>query len=216
MLTFLLILISIFQQPGDSLNPALDKYLKKNLSQYESYEFKILQMPPEYKKIEIVDDRDLNLSGNLVYVPVKIVNKDGRSIKSIITIKLTLFKSIPVAIRRIDKNEKLNASDFEIKKVDVSSIQGSLLLSTKGINQYRNRIILKPGDPLIKENLQLIPVINAGDLVEAKYNSHNVTIIFDAISRQEGIPGEKITVISRDKKEYKAKVIDSKNVQIIE
>ena len=43
-----------------------------------------------------------------------------------------------------------------------------------------------------------------------------MVVTFDAFSRQDGIPGGVITIISKDKKQYKAKVVDSHNVTIIE
>ncbi|MDR3627339.1 MAG: flagellar basal body P-ring formation chaperone FlgA [Ignavibacteriaceae bacterium] len=194
----------------------MDKYLKKNLSQYESFDYNILQNRSEFKIIKIIEDREFSLNGNLVYVPVEGIAKDGRAIKSIITIRVKLYKSILVTAKQLERAEVFTPADFVLKKMDITQIKGTTLTSVKGIDTYRARIILRQGEPVIEENIERKPVILSGDKVEAKLTSGSVVVSFDAFSRQDGIPGGIITIISKDKKQYKAKVIDSQNVTIIE
>jgi flagella basal body P-ring formation protein FlgA len=216
MLSIILIVTSLFIQSGDSLNTDLDKYLKKNLSQYEGFDYKILQIPADYKKIGIMEDRDFNLCGNLVYIPVEVVTKSSRIIKSIITVRVKLYKNALIAARQIEKNHNFSVSDFETKKVDFTQIKGSLLISTEGIENFRTKIFLRKGEPVLKENIEPKPIILTGDAIEARLTTGSVTVTFSALSRQDGIPGGIILIMSKDKKQYKAKVIDSHNVIIIE
>lgn len=216
MFSLVLIIMSLFVHSGDSLKADMDKYLKKNLSQYESFDYNILQNRSEFKIIKIIEDREFSLNGNLVYVPVEGIAKDGRAIKSIITIRVKLYKSILVTAKQLERAEVFTPADFVLKKMDITQIKGTTLTSVKGIDTYRARIILRQGEPVIEENIERKPVILSGDKVEAKLTSGSVVVSFDAFSRQDGIPGGIITIISKDKKQYKAKVIDSQNVTIIE
>lgn len=216
MFSFILIITSFFIHNGDSLKTDLDKYLKKNLTQFESFDYKVLQIPVEYKNIGIIEDGDFNLCGNLVYVPVEVVTKGGRAIKSIVTVRVKLYKNILVTAKHIEKDQNFNTSDVELKKEDITQIKGSPLTSPNAIGTYRAKIALKQGTPIIEENIEPKPIILAGDKIEAKYSSGEVDVLFDAFSRQDGIPGGTIMIISKDKKQYKAKVIDSLNVTIIE
>jgi flagella basal body P-ring formation protein FlgA len=223
MLSAFILILSFFINPGsshgqveDSFKASLDNFMKKNFSRYESYEYNVLQLPVDYKQIEIIEDRDFDFNGSMVYIPVKIVNKNGRSIKSVITVKLKLFKNVLVSTKSIERNENFSLSDVVLKKMDITQIKGTALDSLQGIEAYRNRAFLKAGEPVIKENIELKPIINPGDLVEAKYTVGNVVVVLDAFSEQEGIPGGIIEIISKDKKRYKAKIIDSHNVTIIE
>ena len=100
--------------------------------------------------------------------------------------------------------------------MDITKILGSPLTSLTGIELYRSKTFLKPGDAITKENIELKPVINPGDRVEAEYRTGSVSISFEAFSRQEGIPGETISIITRDKKLFKARVVNSQIVNIIE
>ncbi|MCL5030684.1 MAG: flagellar basal body P-ring formation chaperone FlgA [Bacteroidetes bacterium] len=216
MLSILVAILSLLVIPNNSFKNELDGYLKKNLPQYESIDYQILQMPESYKKIEIIKDRDFNFSGNLVYVPVRIIEKNGRVLRSIISVKLSLYEKVLTAVKSIDKDDSLTASDFALKKMDITKILGSPLTSLTGIELYRSKTFLKPGDAITKENIELKPVINPGDRVEAEYRTGSVSISFEAFSRQEGIPGETISIITRDKKLFKARVVNSQIVNIIE
>jgi flagella basal body P-ring formation protein FlgA len=137
-------------------------------------------------------------------------------IKSIVTLQVKLYKNILVTVRQIEKNQNFTTSDIELKKTDITQIKGSTLSSIKGISNYRSKILLKLGVPVIEENIEPKPIILTGDKIEAKLTAGDVVISFDAFSRQDGIPGSTITIISKDNKQYKAKVIDSLNVNIIE
>ncbi|MHB8339328.1 MAG: flagella basal body P-ring formation protein FlgA, partial [Ignavibacteriaceae bacterium] len=84
------------------------------------------------------------------------------------------------------------------------------------INNLRSTAFIKAGEILTKEMVEPVPIIKAGDPVTAKYIGSNVLITFNALSRQDGALGDVITIIAKDKKLYKAKIIDAKNVIIIE
>jgi flagella basal body P-ring formation protein FlgA len=216
MISFILIVYSLFIHNSDSLKTDLDIYLKKNLSQYESFDYKVVQVPVDYQKFKIVENLDLNLCGNLLYIPVEVVTKAGRMIKSIVTLQVKLYKSILVTARQIEKNQNFTILDVQLKKTDITQIKGSPLTSINRISNYRTKMFLKAGAPIIEENIEPKLIILTGDKIEAKLTSGDVVISFDAFSRQDGIPGSTITIISKDNKQYKAKVIDSLNVNIIE
>jgi flagella basal body P-ring formation protein FlgA len=194
----------------------MDNYLKKNLSKYESFDYKVLEIPSDFKQIEISENKDFNLCGNLVYIPVNIVTKNGRAIKSIVRVRVKLYKNILVTARRIERKQNLNTSDMVLRKTDITEIKGSFLTNANGIESFRTKILLKQGDPVIQENIEPKPIILTGDKIEAKLTSGSVLISFDAFSKQDGIPGSTITIMSKDKRQYKAKVIDSLNVNVIE
>lgn len=216
MSTVLLFIFSILFQQGTKFESQLANYMNKNLSSYQNFEYEIVQIPDSYKNIELLKPNDFNLSGDMVYLPVRIEKKDGRIIKSILTIKVKIFKNVLIAGRQIDRKEKLNAGDFIDKKMDITQIKGEPVYSPDNIETYRSKTVIKSGEALVSESLERIPVINVGDEINAKYVSGNVMVNFRVFARQEGVEGEIITVISKDKKLFKGKVIDSKTLNIVE
>ncbi len=217
MYTFLLIILSFAGQGKNSFSDDLNNYLMKNLSgKFEDYKYEVLQMPKSYDKIEFLKTDDFNLSRNMVYIPVKIFQKNSRVIESILSVKLKIFKKVMVASKDILTRQQLDDKDFCLKKTDVSLINGIPLTSFKSINILRSTEFIKAGEILTKEMVEPVPIIKAGDPVTAKYIESNVLITFNALSRQDGALGDVITIIAKDKKLYKAKIIDAKNVIIIE
>ncbi|MFA4923752.1 MAG: flagella basal body P-ring formation protein FlgA, partial [Ignavibacteriaceae bacterium] len=69
---------------------------------------------------------------------------------------------------------------------------------------------------LIREVLEEKPVIQSGDLVKASFINGNVIVSMEANARQEGAVGEIIRVVTQNKKQYRVKVVDSLNVNILE
>lgn len=216
MISVLFMVFSIFAHTGGSLKSELDEYLKKNFSGYKEFQYEIVEMPENFKKASILKTNELNVSGNLAYVPVKVVTDDNRVTKTFITIRLKLFQEVLVAVKPIKSRETLTAGDFQLEKVDVTQVRGSAVKTLKGIETLRSKISLRTGDVLVKEAVEAKPIINVGDQVNASVSSGSVYVSTEATARQEGLRGDIIQIITKDKKLFKAKIIDSKNVLIIE
>ncbi len=216
MFSVLLILFSVFIHAENPVKSQLDVYLKKNLTSYKDFQYEIVQMPANIEKAEIIKTNDFNVNGNMAYIPLKIITKDKRTTKSFITIRLKLYQDVLVAVKPIKFREHLVQGDFQLEKKDITQIRGNAVETFKGLDALRSKVNLKQGDILIQEAVEQIPVINVGDLLKASVTSGNVFVSTEAIARQEGRPGEIIQIITKDKKLFKAKVIDSHNVLIIE
>jgi flagella basal body P-ring formation protein FlgA len=72
------------------------------------------------------------------------------------------------------------------------------------------------GTVLIFESFQAAPVVKSGDKVTAQSNVGNVMITVEAFARQDGAEGEIIKIQTKDKKQFKARVLNFENVLIIE
>ncbi len=216
MKALIIFILSVLINSSSSFKSELENYLNKNLSGYTDYKYEILQMPESYKKIELLKPDNFNLSGNMIYVPVRIVNKSGRIFRSILSVRLKLYRDVVVAVKQIHKKENLIASDFALKKKDITKISGTPLYSLKDISSFRSTVNIRPGDVIIKQIIQQIPVVNIGDRLHAEYTYGNVVVTMDVYARQEGVVGQVISVVTSDKKFFKAKIINSKNVIIIE
>ncbi len=217
MYSILLIILSLVSSGKSTFDEDLSNYLKKNLNgKFDEYNYEILQLPKSYLKIELLNPSDFNMNGNIIYVPVKIYQKNSRVIESIISVKLKIYKNVLTASRDIKAHEKLTENDFTPKRIDVAGINIKPFASLSKISGMQSSEFIKAGEIINSLNIEPIPVIKAGYPVLAKYNNGNVMINFNATSRQDGIAGETITIISADKKLFKAKVVNSKEVIIIE
>ena len=212
----IVIILSLFIGTGASFKTQLENYLNKNLSEFQGYKYEILQMPDSYKEIELVKSNEFNLSGNLVYVPVKVVKNSGRIIRAIITVKIKIFRNVFVTAKKINRKEKLVLGCFIKKEEDITEIKGTPVYSLNKIDLYRAKMMMKAGDVLTKQDMEEIPIVNVGDEMNAGYINGNVLVTFKVYARQEGVAGQIITVITSDNKLFKGKIVDSKNLKIVE
>lgn len=213
---FLIILNILLLISPDKLKDDINLYLKQQLRNYDRFEFEIVTLPKgEINEIRIIRNRDLKVNGEIVYIPVELVEKN-RVTSSFITCRLKLYKKVFVAGKKISKGEALLNSFLETKEMDVTRLGDKIITDFAEINSKRARTDISQGSILIKDYLEPIPVVRVDDRVLAFYTRGNVEISFDAIAKQEGIIGDVIRIINNEKKLFRAKIIDSLTVKIIE
>ena len=207
-----------FGQGENDFRNSLKEYLEEQLSMYDRFEYEIIPDTigtEDYSTIEIVHGTALKLDKNIVTVPV-LLTKENKKRESCVKVKLRLYKNVVTVRNKVGSKKDLNASDFELKSLDVSLLKGTPFSSLEEINSFRTKIALTPGRILIREVLEEKPVIQSGDLVKASFINGNVIVSMEANARQEGAVGEIIRVVTQNKKQYRAKVVDSLNVNILE
>ncbi|MEJ2617799.1 MAG: flagellar basal body P-ring formation chaperone FlgA [Ignavibacteriaceae bacterium] len=209
-------MLTFFSKPNESLKKTIGDYLKDNLKQYDKYEYTIVKVPTFEGKYEIRNDTKINLSNSFAYIPIKITRTNSNVIQTYITVRLKLFKTICVAKDVIEPGQALSNNDVEFKLVNVTDLRGTPIESPDKLNGLRSKVKINPGSILIRELLDEIPVINKGDRITASAIAGNVKISTDAEAKQDGVAGDIIYIVTKDKKQFKAKIIDSNNVIIIE
>jgi flagella basal body P-ring formation protein FlgA len=216
MFSLFVLIFSFLLTSNPSFKAELDGYLKAHLSQYKNYEYEIVRMPEDKSKIEIIKENHLNIQGNMVYVPVNVTDKSGREAKSFLTLRVKLFNKVLVAATTIERKQEISGKDITSKLVDVSQLQGTPLTSLAEISDLRSKIHIAPGTILVKEMMENIPVVKFGERVTASLVYGNVLVTTEAVVKQEGSIGDIVSIVTSNNKEFKAKVIDSQNVSIIE
>ena len=211
-----LILLTFLSKPNESLKKTVADYLKDNLKQYDKYEYTIIKIPSFEGKYEIRNKTKINLSNSFAYIPVKITQPDSRIIQTYITVRLKLFKTICIAKDMIEPGQPVSDNDVELKLVNVTDLRGTPIESFDELEGWRSKVKITPGSVIIKELLNEIPVIYKGDQITASAIAGNVKISTQAEAKQDGVVGDVIYIVTKDKKQFKAKIIDSKNVIIVE
>ena len=215
MINFFILILLLISPPDDSIRKSIDTYLDKRLSQYDKYEYEIIKAPENSEGLRIIEENELNIKSNIIYLPVSF-NSDGRNIRSYIALRIKLFKNVLVSLKSIERKETLSKTSFYLNQVDVTQIKGNIFTQFDRLNEYRAKINIKEGTVLIDESIETTPVVYVGDKVTASSICRNVLVSTEVMSKQDGTLGDIITVVTPDKKQFKAKVIDQQNVLIIE
>ncbi len=211
----LLILTTPFLIGQTSFDVKLKEYLNEKLNSYQKIEFQVIQMPSQYSKIELNQDKNLRLTNNYAYVPVKVYDKNNNVSASLITVRVKLFKTVFVAARTIKKEEEIFPDMFLEKVIDVSLIDGTTISDYNELISCRSKGIIKEEAVLRREMIEAIPIINKGDKVVLHAFGNTIDVSMEGIARQDGCVGEIITIQSNGKL-FKARVIDKINLKLVE
>ncbi len=211
-----LILLTLVSTPNEKLKKTVDDYLKDKLTHYDKYEYTIVKIPAFEGKYEIRNETKINLSNSFAYIPIKVIRPNSNIIQTYITVRLKLFKTICIAKNLIEPEQPVSNNDLELKLVNVTELRGTPVESFNELKGWRSKVKIEPGSVLLKELLEEIPVINKGEHITAAVISGNVKISTDAEAKQDGIVGDVIYIVTKDKKQFKAKIIDPNNVIIVE
>lgn len=215
MMLMLLYILSIFNSYTSLPNEVKAK-LESEFSTYKKVEFSVVKSLDEFKSIKLNNDDDINIIGSTAYIPVNVVYKNGKNKRTTISVRVKVFEDVYVAVNNISRWSRLKPSDFQLVEKDVSSIRGEAVKSVGEIIGKRADRYIKKGDVLITDSIEEMPVVFPGDKIEACSIVGSVKVSFFAFAKQEGRVGDIIRVRNSENKIYKAKIIDDKNVLIIE
>ena len=211
----LLLILSLFIT-GNSLDKQIDNYLNKYLSDYEKFEYEVLSTPDGSSAVEVQDDGNLNMTKNMVYIPIKISSSKSVNVSSVISVKVKLYKKVLVALENIKTKTDLKESMFGTRMVEVTSLRGTPVDVNEDLNSLRNKSFLNRGSVLTSEEVEHLPILFSGDEVTAVKTFGTVTVTVQALAREDGCIGEKIKIKTVDNKQFIAKVISRYKVYIEE
>lgn len=215
---YLFILISyLLFGSQDNFENRVNEYLVLKLPDFKKIDFQITSSPRLLKNDELIvdDDREFKLSGNTGYIPVIVNSKNGK-LKSVLTVKLKLFGEASLACKTIHRGETILSDDFKSQTMDLSLVRGDIITAISDMQNYKAKKEIKEGTILTKDFLEALPIIRQGDKVIGFVEAGNVRINTDVIAKEDGIENEIIRVSDSSKKIFKAKIIDSYSVKIIE
>ncbi|MBN1301121.1 MAG: flagellar basal body P-ring formation protein FlgA [Melioribacteraceae bacterium] len=193
----------------------VEKYICDKFSSHAKIEVKLLSDWEKYNDVEIDSERSPGVNGNIIYVPVRFVRNDKSFASANLAVEIKMFDEVLVATRSIKRGEVVTETDFRFRLSDVTLLREPVkdisFLKNKRVNEY-----VAEGEVLSHLVLDDIPAIMPGDKLTARSVIGQVEVNTTVYSRQEGKIDEVIRVRSADNKLFKARVLDNKNVLIIE
>lgn len=195
---------------------SIRKYLSSQLPGYEQIGFEVVTTPRDFPLIQIDTTSSLKTSGVFAYIPVIIRDKKNNPSRSIITLRLKLYKYVYTAAGDIDRGKELRKEDFSFGIKDVANIRGTVPGKEFTFSNYRSRRLITQGEVLRNEDMEKLPLIKTGDKVNAVSIHGNVEASVGAEAKQEGGEGDIIRITTNNGSVLRARVIDSLNVLIID
>ncbi len=210
-----LLLVIAYLLGGVNQN-AIENYLRANLMDYANFEYRLVNPQKlEGKNYAIDYDREFTLKNRYGYIPVIIKNGKYEE-RTFVRVKLKLYKRTLVAGRKIKRGELLSRSDFQIRISDVTDLRGRALSDFSQIENSRARLNLREGEIVTADAVEKNDDIYPGEKVTALYRNGTVAVSFPVIARSGGRAGETVRVQREDGIIFKAKVLNKKEVTILE
>jgi flagella basal body P-ring formation protein FlgA len=207
-LLFILLSTSIFAQTFEQ--QAL-QYLQKQFPEFERIEIQLQKNFSEDEKVTVDYSRNINFGRGTALIPVT-TTKGLKTSSSIVSVKVQMYKKLFVASRTFDRKEILNKAEFDVQLIDVTKLNGNPVSADFLLSNYRTKSFIKKGEILFEEMLEKIPLVSAGDKVNAEVKNGNVTITTEAFARQQGSTGDLIELVSSNNKIIKARIVDANKV----
>jgi len=215
MLMFLFYILSAITS-FESLPNEIKAKLQSEFRSHKRVEFEIVNAPNNVQNVWMNNDDNINVIGSVAYIPVNIIDNNGKNARTNISVRVKIYEDVYVAMKNINKREQLLPNYFQLIEKDITSLRGEMISSLGQIIGSRSSRFIGKGDILTKEYLEKLPVIYSGNKVSASSIVGNVKISFSAFAKQEGSIGDIIRIRTSKNEIFKAEVIDYQNVLVIE
>lgn len=195
---------------------SLDQFLSLKLSAFSRYEYEIVSTPLGLKdRHDILPDSSSSLELNRSYAYLRTsCLLHGVKSDAVITLRLKLYKIVPVAKNDIKKGSTLCPGEFFYREEEVSKIQSPFAGDSSGLPYLRARLPISKGSVLREDMIELMPIIKRGQEVRVIADYGTVMVSFKAKTREEGFPGGRVMVKREDGRLFRTQVIDSTTVKI--
>lgn len=197
---------------AQSLQENIEKYLAEFYPGCKNIVIELNDLPKTNENISLDRTRRLILGKGTALVPV-LLQKNGKTTETFISTKPTFYYEAIEANRNINKKEILDSTFFIKKIVKGAFGNGKICSANLELNKYRSSSVIAKGEILKEECIERIPSIIPGDKILAEVKLNHVILTADAVAREQGIEGETIQIVCNNRI-FKAKVIDSKKVQV--
>lgn len=130
-----------------------------------------------------------------------------------VQLHIRVEKRVPVAARRIERNEVISDTDLAMRMKDITRLQRTPIDSKEQILNQSAAGLIKKGTVIYSSSLQKKTVINAGDRVEMIYEEGGVEVALNCNAREDKAIGENIRLYSeKTRKTYVGKVLSAEKV----
>lgn len=214
----LFVLFVAVQTSAQSFETQVSEYLGRHLSVYKTWEYEILtkSVGTSTASLKIDNTKKFVLNGQYGYIPVITTDNFGKRTSLVITVRLRLYMETLVADEDIKKGVVLSPEYFVSELQEVSQLRSPAILGTGSLDNMQSRLFIKKGSILCSHMVEMKEVIKNGDLLTAYFNNGTVTVSMEVNARENGRLGEKIRIVSKDKKVYTGIVESASLVKIIE
>lgn len=147
-------------------------------------------LPDDFFRLEIEEPR--NLQPGKLYLKLKAVTADGRVLRAITsTAFLDLWMAVPCAARPINTGDTVTPDMVAHERKNVAYLRGEPARVPAGA---RARRPIGQGQPIYDDDLEALPVVAKGSMIQLLYEGRSVRLAVEAQALADGRYGDVIPV----------------------
>ncbi len=134
-------------------------------------------------------------------------------------IVISKFIDVYVAKKTVHPTEKVTLENFELRKVDTSSLfvssDDSFVNKTNFPEGVRAKFTIRAESPLTIKSIEKSPIVQLGDVVTIVLKSDNLRISTKGVVQGSGAVGDTVSVqLNRYNRTFKGKVQEGKTIEV--
>ena len=177
-----------------------------------SHQLKTLDVDIQQLQFKSLSQKDpIGLYTLLVDIEV-----EGKTVESSqVRTRIKKFQEVMVAADKLRRHDIISEKRIEFSRMEVTHIISQPLTALSQTEGYRVRSSISLGDVITKNDLELIPDIEVGDIATIVYSEGIFKVTAEGVAMQAGNAGEYIKLKNNtSKKIIIARIIDSNSVAI--
>lgn len=207
-----------------------DAEIRHAIEEYMQHKTAGLEFEPQIKRLSI-HGKMLSPDGKLDYEVVApqqwegwgkvnvavVVRKGDRIIANVpVTVEVISLAEMVVAQHQIDSGHIITSSDIALRKEEVALVRGRYIKSIDEVVGLKARQTIRANTPIKPEQLQKIPLIRSGQIVNVVAEKDTMRITVTGKAKSAGALGDTINVQNLNSlKEFPAKVVDANTVKVL-
>jgi flagella basal body P-ring formation protein FlgA len=174
-----------------------------------------VEVPGEGYELHVASDTRTQWKGT-VSVRVE-VESGGRIVhRCLVSVLIRTYADVLVAGHPIGRHEQAGAGEVTSQRMETTLIQRPLVLDLASVEGMRTRQMLPKGSILYKDLFEPIPLVQQGDRVLVKVQSHGVALSTEGIARDDGGRGDYVSVELANRRErVRARIDGAQHVTVV-
>lgn len=150
-------------------------------------------------------------------VPFQVeVKVNGRLIRNItVPVNLEVWSDVVLAAKPLGKYQPIRRDAIKVQRMNLARVPASAIINMEEVIGQRAKRNIAVNSILRNDQIEMLPVVQRGDMVQAVAESSSLKISVQAMVKENGGKGEIIRVLNlRSKKIVYAQVVDAQTVSV--
>ena len=162
--------------------------------QLTAFKVRGLELYPQGELAIIFDTRYSPSSSGRLSLHADVWVNGSRQDRLSITGRLTLYRSVVVAVKRLERGQAIAPGDVALQSMDIFGQRSDLLYSLDQVTGMVMTRTVAPGQCVTQDEFRQAPTIEKGSVVKLVASKNRLSIVTLGVLKEDGFKGESVEV----------------------